>query len=360
MEVTDAETYALRVPIEGPFGDARASVDERFWIVVELETDAGHVGTGWLATWRVPELFERYLADLAATVVGRDPHETAAVREALREQTLYYPGEVGFSAHPRSAIDVALWDLKAQDAGVPLFRLLGGADREVPVYVSGMDAGRDEATLAAFHGEFADEGFTRFKTKVGNRSLDEDAARVAAVREAVGPDAELFVDANQTYTPATALRAAERFDASDVGWFEEPVAPWNRQGYERVSRGTDVPVASGEMVYRLERLAALVEAGTVDVVQPDLIRGGGVSGLVDAAHLAARHDLPLAPHIHHAVSGHVVSAARTGWLVEYIPEYDAGAVLDGAPPVDGGTLTLPDRPGHGYRVSDEARATYTL
>lgn len=361
MEITDVETYAMRVPLDRPIGDSRSSISERYWVVVELETDDGLTGTGWLGTWRAAGTFRRYLEDaFVDLLVGRNPFETAELREEMRERTLYYPGELGMSAHPRAAIDVALWDLKAQAAGEPLYRFLGGNEREVRAYCSRMDADCDRNELVDHHGPYAESGFTAFKTKVGSRSISEDAARVQTVRETVGSDAELFVDANQAWTVAEAIKAVDAVAESDVGWIEEPVSEFDESGLRRVAEHVSPAVAGGEMFYRPERFRRLLETGGMAVAQPDLIRAGGVSGMLDVATLAEHSGVPLAPHIYYPIAAHVVSAVPNGWLVEYIPEYDVSDVVEGAPEIRNGNVVLPTQPGHGCRISAEARAEYEI
>ena len=361
MRITDVETYTLCLPTGEEFGDARASVAERYWVVVELDTDEGLRGTGWLGTWRVPHLFESYLRDeLADLLLGRDPFETEAIREAMRERTLYYPGELGFSANPRGAVDVALWDLKARAADQPLFRFLGGDDPSVRAYCSRMDAAFDADGVGDLHRTYADEGFTAFKTKVGARASDAEAARLGAVREAIGPDATLLVDANQSWTVAEAVRTVARLEPHDVAWVEEPISQFDLDGHARVADRIDPALAAGEMLNRPEQFRHLLGAGGMEVAQPDLLRAGGVSGQWEVAHLAHRHGVPFAPHVYYAVSAHLVSAAPNGWMVEYIPEYDASEVLENPPAVEDGRVVLSETPGHGYRVSADARDAYAV
>ncbi|MFC4360347.1 mandelate racemase/muconate lactonizing enzyme family protein [Halobium salinum] len=359
MRITDVETSVLRIPTGDAFGDARATVSERFWVVVELDTDVGLRGTGWFGTWRVPDLYREFVdGTLAEVVVDRDPFETGAIRAATREKTQYYPGEVGFSAPPRGAIDVALWDLKAKAADQPLYRFLGGDEPSARAYVSRLDARRDEADLATLHGDYADAGFTAFKTKLGGRSPSAEAARVETVREAVGPDADVLVDANGSWTVDETVRTLDRLEPHDVTWVEEPVPAYDIEGYCRLADRVRPAVAGGEMLYRPERFADLLTRGRLGVAQPDLARCGGVSGLLDVARLAESHGARLAPHVYYPVAAHLVSAAPSGWLVEYIPEYDAGDVLENAPRIEDGRVHLSEAPGHGYAVSDDARAEY--
>jgi L-alanine-DL-glutamate epimerase-like enolase superfamily enzyme len=185
-------------------------------------------------------------------------------------------------------------------------------------------------------------------------------ARVETVRDAIGPDAALFVDANQAWTVAEAIKAANALSEFDVDWVEEPVSEFDESGVRRVADAIVPAVAGGEMFYRPERFHRLLESGGIAVAQPDLIRAGGISGMLDVATLADRAGVPLAPHIYYPIAAHVVAAVSNGWLVEYIPEYDVTDVVENAPAVRDGRVVLPSDPGHGYRISSEVRAEYEI
>lgn len=362
MEITEVESYTLRVPIGRSVGDSRLSITDVYWVVVELTTGTGLTGTGWMGSLGFgSDLLSRFVdSQFRDRLVGRDPFETTAIHRDLRRQTIYY-GETGMAAWPRGAIDVALWDLKAKAAEEPLYRFIGGADRRVPAYVSLMDATEDDVEVVANrHGQYAEEGFTAFKTKVGNRPAAEERRRIAAIRERIGADADLFVDANQAWTVTEAIRHVDALTDYDLGWVEEPISEWDLRGHDRVATAIEPPLATGEMFYRPERFEFLFDVGRVGVVQPDLIRLGGVSALWEAATMANRHAVPLAPHFYYAVSAHVVSAAPTGMIAEYIPAYDVATVLADPPAIEDGHVVLPDRPGHGYEISDAARAEYEV
>lgn len=361
MEITDVETYTLCVPMEQETGDSRASITNRYWVVVEIETDAGYVGTGWMGTWRAADVFEAYLTDhICDILLGRDPFATEALRAEMRSKTLYYPGELGMSAHPRSAVDVALWDIKAKKSGEPLYKLLGGEDRKIPTYVSHMDATFDLDELIATYEDDVREGFTVFKTKVGDKSLQTECERLRAIRDVIGSEATLLADANQAWTVKEAIQNVDTFDEFNLTWVEEPVSEFNADGYRRIADQTRPSVAGGEMFYRPERFHDFLLAGGMEVAQPDLIRCGGVTGQYKIALLANIYDVPVAPHLYYATSAHVVSAAPNGWMVEYVPRYDVAPLLQEPPQVRDGVVILPDEPGHGYRIDPDVRNEYLV
>ena len=359
MEITDVETYALEVPRAVTAADSRHVFDTWHVTAVELGTDAGMTGLGWMASSRAGSVFKHLLDDQFVPLLpGRDPFATEAIRTDLRDHAVYY-GETGMSAYPRAAIDIALWDLKGKAAGEPLYRLLGGEDDRIRAYASSLDAGLSLDDLHDRHAARAEEGFTAFKTKVGDKRPAVEAERVGTVRDAVGPDAEIFVDANQAWTVSETIEVVDAIDVHDLGWVEEPISEWDMVGHPRVADRIDPPLATGEMFYRPERFRWLAERGGMEVVQPDLIRAGGVSGVLDVARVAADHHLPLCPHANHAVSAHLVSAAPTGWLVEYFTGGDLAAeILERPPTVADGHVHLPDRPGHGYRLDRDGIDAY--
>lgn len=362
MRIDSIDSYTLEVPIGRTVGDSRLSITDVYWVVVELTTDTGLTGTGWMGSLGFGEDLLSQLVDsqFRDIVLGRDPFELTAIHEDLRRQTIYY-GETGMAAWPRGAIDVALWDIKAQAAGEPLYRFLGGEDRRVPAYVSLMDATDDEvAAVADRHGNYADQGFAAFKTKVGNRPAEAEAARIAAIRERIPDGAELFVDANQAWTVTEAIEHVEAMAAHGIDWVEEPISEFDYRGHDRVAAATDPPLATGEMFYRPERFKLLFDLGGLELVQPDLIRLGGVSAMREAAAMAHRHNVPMAPHFYYAVSAHVASAAPTGKIAEYIPAYDIAPVLADPPAIEDGHVVLPDRPGHGYEIDESARTEYGI
>ena len=362
MQIVDVECYTLEVPIGRTVGDSRLSITDVYWIVVEVTTDTGHTGTGWMGSLGFgPELMAQFIdSQFRDLLLGRSPFELTAIHEDLRRQTIYY-GETGMAAWPRGAIDVALWDLKAQAAGEPLYRYLGGTERAVPVYASLMDATEDNVeTVADRHGEYADQGFTAFKTKVGNRPAAEERRRVEAIRDRIGDEADLFVDANQAWTVKEAIDHVDAMSDAAPGWVEEPISEWDLRGHDRVATAIDPPLATGEMFYRPERFEFLFDVGTVDVLQPDLIRLGGVSAMQEAAAMAQRHNVPMAPHFYVTVSAHLVSAAPTGVIAEYIPAYDIRELLVEPPEIEDGHLLLPNRPGHGYEIARDARREYEI
>jgi D-arabinonate dehydratase len=258
-----------------------------------------------------------------------------------------------------SKVDVAIWDVAAQILGQPVWRLLGGARREVRAYGAGgmYVPGKDAAELAAEMRDFATHGYSAVKMKVAGAPPREDVARVRAVREAIGPDVDLMLDANHAWTASEAIRFARLVEEYDPYWLEEPVMPWDHAGCAEVARALDLPVATGENVGSLYLWRDLIDARACDVVQADPLYCGGMTEWRKIAAYAAAHNLPVAPHGVPHVGAHCVGGLPNGLIAE-VGLY--GGRESEAPPiveplrVENGVVRLTDDPGFGFRIDRAA------
>ncbi len=270
-------------------------------------------------------------------------------------------GRPGVASMAISAVDAALWDLKAKLVGLPLVKLLGAARDDVPVYGSGGFTSYTLDQLRAQLGGWAEVGFTRVKMKVGTLP-GFDVERVRAAREAIGGDMSLFVDANGAYSRKQALAFAERFAEFGVSWFEEPVSSDDLDGLrllrDRAPAGMDV--AAGEYGYDLPYFRRMLDAGAVDVLQADASRCGGITGFLQVAPLCSARSLPLSAHCAPMLHRHVGCAALPVVHLEYFHDHARieGMLFDGAdPPRDGKLFPDRSRPGLGleFRRADAER-----
>jgi L-alanine-DL-glutamate epimerase-like enolase superfamily enzyme len=282
--------------------------------VVEVDTDAGitglgeaKVGVGNLGHYAgVVELIRR---ELGPAVVGRDPRDITAIWDALysgsrahygaREGRLFPTvGRRGITVAAISGIDIALWDIAGKALGVPVWQLLGGKYRaSVPAYASGgwAPVGGIGAQLA----QYVARGHRAVKMRVGlqDASVDDSAARVREVRETLGADIRIMVDAHGTWSVRDALRFARKVEACDLAWIEEPVSCDNIAGLAEVRRATDIPIATGENEQTRFGFRDLIAAGAVDILQPDVAIAGGLTECQRICALAAAHELTVAPHL---------------------------------------------------------------
>jgi L-alanine-DL-glutamate epimerase-like enolase superfamily enzyme len=268
-------------------------------VSVTVRTGEGLVGRGWGSFGSIQGAHRTFAAlieeEVRPLLMGRDALAVRLINEDLR-RSLEEQGTGGLISYARAAVDVALWDILGQVAGQPVPPLLGQAQTRVPAYamVGWMHFSPDE--VAAACAEAMGQGFRAVKVKVGSPTLEEDMARLERVRSGCGPGVRIFVDANQSLTPAEALRRGQVFGEFGVGWLEEPVVAHNYDGYATVAHGLDLPVAGGENLYGKEEFNELFKRGGLDVVQGDLARNGGVSGCIDVGLTASAYGLPYCSH----------------------------------------------------------------
>jgi L-alanine-DL-glutamate epimerase-like enolase superfamily enzyme len=344
------EVSAYTVPTDRPEADGTLSWDSTTLVLAELR-GGGETGSGW--TYAEPAVAALIRDKLAGVVCGRDafdvPAAWAAMTGALRNAVTS-----GLSAFAVAAVDIALWDLKARLLGTSVAALLGRRRERVPVYGSGGFTSYSEAELREQLGGWAGQGFAAVKMKVGSDAA-ADPARVAAARAAIGPDVELMVDANGAWDPRTALAMAERFAEHDVRWFEEPVSSDDLAGLRRVRDGAPpgMAIAAGEYVTDTWSFRRLLEAEAVDVLQGDVTRCGGITGLLRADGLCAGFGRPFSGHCAPAIHAHACAAMESARHVEWF--YDHVRIeqrlFDGAPRAEAGTVRPdPGAPGLGMRL----------
>jgi L-alanine-DL-glutamate epimerase-like enolase superfamily enzyme len=353
-EVRAVRWAAYRIPTDGPEADGTLAWDATTAVVVHAEA-GDETGLGWTYA---PAAAGHLIGELLTPhVAGRDvadiPAANAAMARAVRNA-----GRPGVAATAISAVDVALWDLKARVLGIRLATLLGAARDAVPVYVSGGFTNWDDRRLAGWLDEHGD--IPRAKIKIGGGTAEADRRRIAAARTALGPGRELYVDANGAYTAAQAIRTAADFP--DVRWFEEPVSSDDLDGLRRVRDAVAADVAAGEYGYDLPYFARM--AGSVDCLQADATRCGGITEWLRVAALAASKGLSLSGHCAPAL--HLDAAAATPNLrhLEYFHDHVRieSLLFDGvAAPSPGGVLR-PDlsAPGHGLTFKPSDASPYLV
>jgi L-alanine-DL-glutamate epimerase-like enolase superfamily enzyme len=284
-------------------------------------------------------------------LIGRDPLET----EAIWQDFFHYLrgiGRKGLMFCALSAVDIALWDLKGKIVDLPIYRLLGGNRTTVPVYASGgWTSYSDDELIAEMKGMVA-RGFKTIKFKVGfNGGLNpgRDVERVRKVREAVGADINLLVDANNSFDAATAVQLANRIREFDITLFEEPVLADDILGLARFKRGTDIPLATGEHEYTKFGVRDLLMNEAADIIQVDGARAGGYTEMLKAAALTQAWNVKFAPHAMENIHLHLVAAVPNALFLERLLMFEeiTSQVFKEAPvPIDG-VMQVPDLPGLG-------------
>jgi len=350
---------AFTIPTDAPESDGTLVWDATTLVVVRVD-GGGHRGLGYTYADAATALLVH--DKLAPLLAGRDAWSVNA-RWIDMARAIRNLGRPGICSMAISAVDTALWDLKARMLGVPMIDLLGAARDAIPAYGSGGFSSYTVQRLRDQLGGWAREGLTAVKMKVG-RDAAADAARVHAAREAIG-DARLFVDANGAYAREVALEQAERFAADDVRWFEEPVSSDDLEGLRllRDTRPAGMAIAAGEYGYDLFYFRRMLAAGAVDAIQADATRCGGVTGFMDAAAVADAFGTPLSSHCAPALHVALCCAARRVIHLEWFHDHARieSMLFDGAPrPRDG--LLAPDRtrPGLGLELRESDAERYRI
>jgi L-alanine-DL-glutamate epimerase-like enolase superfamily enzyme len=287
-------------------------------------------------------------------VLRRDFPEVAIGVDADRIEFLWkrlwwashYGGRGGPTVLALSALDMALWDLKARRLGQPLWKLLGGHDARVRCYAGGIDLQLSTQDLLHQTDANLERGFRAIKMKVGRERLSEDVARVAAMRKHLGEGFALMADANMKWSVDQAIRAARAFQPYDLTWLEEPIIPDDVAGHARLVRDAGIPIAAGENLRTLWEFKQLVAEGGVTFPEPDVTNCGGITSFLKIAHLAEAFNLPVTSHGAHDVTVHLLAAVPNG---DFLEAHGFGLDAYIAEPlriVDGYALA-PDRPGHG-------------
>ncbi|WP_042394727.1 mandelate racemase/muconate lactonizing enzyme family protein [Streptacidiphilus carbonis] len=334
--------------------DAQQTFVRQETVLVTVATDDGLTGTGYTYTIgtggsSVLALLRDHLTGL---LLGADARDIEALWHRLLSTTR--ATSVGaITSLALAAVDTALWDLRCLRAGEPLWRLAGGAHERLPVYdTEGGWLHLSAAELADNARQAKARGLRGGKVKVGRPTAGEDAERLAAVREAVGPDWVLMVDANQSMTAAEAIRRAHAFEPYDLAWFEEPLPADDLSGHVRLSASTPIPIAVGESVYSPARFAEYLAAGAAGIVQPDVARIGGITPWLKTAHTAEAFNVQVAPHFLMELHASLACAVPAGMYVEHIPQLDAVTRTPLA--ITDGYVVPPQTPGLGIDWDEDA------
>jgi L-alanine-DL-glutamate epimerase-like enolase superfamily enzyme len=261
---------------------------------------------------------------------------------------LHYGGRGGPTVLALSAFDMALWDLKARRAGLPLWKALGGYDPRVPCYAGGIDLDLPLDRLLRQTEGNLEKGFRAIKMKVGRTNLFEDVERVEAMRDHLGAGFPLMADANMKWSVDQAIRAARALQPFDLTWLEEPTIPDDPAGHARIVREGGLPIAAGENLRTLWEFRLYVEGGAVTYPEPDVTNCGGVTPFMKIAHLAEAFNLPVTSHGAHDVTVHLLAACPNR---SYLEAHGFGLDRYIAEPlrIEEGMALAPDRPGHGIQ-----------
>jgi L-alanine-DL-glutamate epimerase-like enolase superfamily enzyme len=360
MKITALRIVQVELPLATPIRTSIHYVESIGCVLLSMDTDEGPVGEGlvWSLGTRRLDTLEAMIQSLAVKIIGRDPHEHAGLWAEMWGDVNFF-GAKGITLFAIGAIDMALWDLVGKAHELSVCRLLGQCRDRVRAYHSGglwVSMSIDE--LQAQARDFLGQGYRAMKMRLSKPSVGEDIERVAAVREAIGPDIDLMADANQGFTVNHAIRMGRALEPYNLVWFEEPVRAHDLAGSARVAAEIDTPIASGETEYARYGFRDMLERGSADVLMPDLERVGGITEFVKVAHMAEAFDIPVSPHVYTEQCLQLCGALNNINYSEFMPWF-APLYNESTELVDG-DLLIPDRPGLGFTFNPEAIARMRL
>lgn len=352
MRVTGVRARAYRLPLHRAWD---GGVDRNDVVVVHVDTDTGLTGTGFSWTPLIGARAVEALVndDLAAALVGAEAHPARwqELRWHLREA-----GTSGLTLMALAGVDIALWDLRARARGESLVELVGRRRARVPAYGSGVNLDHSLPDLVEQVRGWVEAGHRAAKIKVGSADLARDVERVGAVREVLGPDRLLMVDANQRWDVPGAARALAELEPFGLHFVEEPLPAEDLAAHARLRERTDVPFAVGENLRTIEEFERAVDLGVCDIAQPNVVRVGGITPFLRIAEVMARRGVPVAPHLLPELSAQLALCLPRAAMVEDIDRASLAALGALARPsgvaFDGDTVSADTGPGHGLVFAD--------
>ncbi|WP_066417236.1 mandelate racemase/muconate lactonizing enzyme family protein [Halorubrum aethiopicum] len=362
MEITQVESFPIELPLESPVSFSNRTLTYRDHAITYVRTADGREGVGYSLGYEGAHLVADAVESMLEPIVlGKDPRDTTRLWREMYDGNVQI-GRMGVMLRAISTVDMALWDLKAKAADQPLYKLLGGNSESVPSYGSG-GYYRDEKGHEALRGEvrrYVEEGHEVVKMKVGRLSVDEEVERVDAVRDEVGSETTLLLDANGVWESTTeAVRACRAFEPYDPYFIEEPVMIDRVETMAEVNDAIDYPVATGELEGTRHNFARLHDTGAATILQPDVTVCGGITEWLRIANYAAAYDVPIAPHYNWNIHTSLLGAIDNGLWIEYFyRDMDVKAfddvVAEPLAPGDDGRIAMPEEPGHGVTLDKDA------
>ncbi len=384
MRITEVEALNLVVPTKVDKKPISLAYDEHLTKIVfdsykstlvKITTDDGLTGVGECLAKLTPRDISAFVEDAFRPIlIGQDPLDVEPIWEMMYATMRHRGHSKGFMIEAMSGVEIALFDLIGKAMKLPVYKLLGGCYRNrLNAYASSLRL-RDTETIIQEAVGYLAQGFTALKMKVG-RGEEEDIKRVEAVRDTIGDDIQLTVDANCAYNVATAIRMGRALEKLGVYWFEEPIPPEDIDGYVKISNALDIPIAAGETEFTRYGFRDLIAKRAVDIVQPDICRAGGFLECKKIAAMASAYNIPYAPHTGgESAVGIAASIQLSGAIPNFLAyEYMRSDWSETHPnplresltyePVEkftDGFIEVPDKPGLGIELNEDIVSKYLV
>ncbi len=348
------------LPLEKPISDAKVltgrqkPLTEIAFLFAEIRTRDGHEGVGFSYSKRAggPGLYA-HAKEVAPNLIGEDPNDIARLWDKLCWAGASV-GRSGMATQAIAAFDIALWDLKAKRAGLPLAKLLGAQRDSVACYNTsgGFLSSPIQDVLKNVEASL-ESGIGGIKIKVGQPDMKADLARVAAVHKLIAGRAHMMVDANQQWDRVAAMRFGRAVEELNLTWIEEPLDAYDAEGHAMLAAALDTPIATGEMLTNVAEHWELIRLRSVDFIQPDAPRVGGITQALKIMALADHARLRMAPHFSMEIHLHLSAVYPHDTWVEHFEWLEP--MFNERLKIEGGRMHIPDRPGLGFSLSDQAR-----